>query len=66
MEQIRALGIDLATQVFHLVGVNSEGEMVLKRQLRRARLAEFMVRLPELPERQIYFTRESAIAFAHG
>lgn len=46
MEQVRALGIDLATQVFHLVGVNCEGEVVLKRQLRRARLAEFMVRLP--------------------
>lgn len=45
MEEIRALGIDLATSVFHVMGINDQGEIILKRQLRRARLAEFMVRL---------------------
>ncbi len=46
MAQVKALGIDLATQVFHVVGIDAAGEVVLKRKLRRAQFPEFMATLP--------------------
>ncbi len=35
-EVITVVGIDLAKQVFHLFGVDKQGKIVLRRQIRRA------------------------------
>jgi len=43
---IKVLGIDLAKQVFHLHGVNGQGEVVMRKKLSRGKLAAFMVNLP--------------------
>jgi transposase len=39
--EIRVIGIDLGKKVFHLVGVNQSGEVVLRRKLSRAQLLRF-------------------------
>lgn len=41
MDEVSIIGIDLAKSVFQLHGVNSEGEIVLRRQLRRSQMLEF-------------------------
>ena len=38
MNEIATLGIDLAKSVFQLHGVNERGEVVLRKQVRRAQL----------------------------
>ncbi|MBL0941454.1 MAG: IS110 family transposase [Alphaproteobacteria bacterium] len=43
---IKTLGIDIGKNKFHLYGVDSFGKMVLKKQLTRSKLHEFMVNLP--------------------
>lgn len=40
------IGIDLATNVFQIHGVNELGKPVIKKQLRRNQKAEFFVSLP--------------------
>lgn len=45
MEQPATLGVDLAKSVFQLHGVDAEGAIVLKRQLRRSQMLEFFRRL---------------------
>lgn len=40
------VGIDLAKQVFQIHGIDEYGKVVIKKQLRRAQMAEFFVRLP--------------------
>jgi len=45
-ESIKVVGIDLAKRVFHMHGVNSDGQVVLKKRLPRNRLVAFMVQLP--------------------
>lgn len=44
--EITTIGIDLAKHVFQIHGVDSTGKTVLKKQLRRDQLADFMVQLP--------------------
>ena len=44
--EIKALGIDLAKSVFQLHGVDGEGEVTLRRKLRRSALLEFLRSLP--------------------
>jgi len=46
LESIKVVGIDLAKSVFHLHGVNGQGEMVMRKKLSRSKVTEFMVRLP--------------------
>ena len=46
MDKITTLGIDLAKSVFQLHGVDTEGRVVLRRQLRRSQMLEFFQRLP--------------------
>jgi transposase len=46
MQSINLLAIDLAKQVFQLHGVDETGRCVLKKQLRRTELVEFMAKLP--------------------
>jgi len=43
---ITTLGIDLAKNIFQLHGVNSAGEIVLKKTLSRIKLLEFIAQLP--------------------
>jgi len=43
--KITRLGIDLAKQVFQLHGVDERGHRVLRRQVRRAQLLEYLARL---------------------
>lgn len=46
MKNITTLGIDLAKNVFQLHGVNRAGKCVLKKRISRAKLAEFIAKLP--------------------
>lgn len=46
MKNITTLGIDLAKNVFQLHGTDKRGKCVLKKRLTRAKLAEFIVKLP--------------------
>lgn len=45
MGEISTIGIDLAKNVFQLHGVTSEGQVLLRRQLRRAQVLVFFARL---------------------
>jgi transposase len=46
MDKVTILGIDLAKSVFQLHGVDVEGRVLLRRQLRRSQMLEFFQRLP--------------------
>jgi len=41
MTQIRVLGIDLATQLFHVVGMDDTGNVVQRKRLTRRALMPF-------------------------
>lgn len=43
--EINTLGIDIGKNKFHLHGVNANGKVVLKKQLTRQKLYEFMANL---------------------
>jgi transposase len=45
-QHITVLGIDLAKHVFHLVGMNEAGKIMLKKRLTRAALLPFIAQLP--------------------
>ena len=44
--QITTIGIDLAKDVFQIHGVDGQGKIVLRKQLRRGQMASFFVNLP--------------------
>ena len=44
--EIRTIGIDLGTTVFHLVGVNGRGEVVVRKKCSRLQLLRFTSNLP--------------------
>lgn len=46
MSKISIIGIDLAKNVFHLYGADAHGKRCFSRQLRRAKLLEFLARQP--------------------
>ena len=46
MNLVSTLGIDLAKSLFSVHGVNSNGEVVLRRSLSRAKLSELVAQLP--------------------
>ena len=46
MMDVKTLGIDLGKNVFHAVGLNERGAIVLKRRLTRAQLTVLMGNLP--------------------
>jgi transposase len=46
MGEITTIGLDLAKHVFQVHGVDAEGAVVLRKQLRRSQLAAFFSRLP--------------------
>ncbi len=43
---ITTIGIDLAKNTFHLHGINSEGNTVIQKRLRRDKLSSFVANLP--------------------
>ena len=45
MTHITTIGLDLAKNVFHLVGCNSHGKVIIKKRLRRVQLTRFIVNL---------------------
>ena len=44
--QIAVIGIDIGKNVFHLIGVDSRGAIVVKRKLSRSQLESFLANLP--------------------
>jgi transposase len=44
--KVTTVGIDLAKQVFQIHGVDECGKAIIKKQLRRAQMAEFFINLP--------------------
>jgi transposase len=46
MSQVRVLGIDLAKQMFHVVGLDDAGSIVLRKRLPRGALMSFIAQLP--------------------
>tara|TARA_E500000305_G_C3995151_1_gene224160 strand:- start:279 stop:1307 length:1029 start_codon:yes stop_codon:yes gene_type:complete len=46
MEEVVTIGLDIAKSVFQVHGVNSNGDAVLRRQLKRARMLPFFAKLP--------------------
>ena len=46
MNEITTIGVDLAKSVLQLHGVDAEGHIVLRRQLRRSQVLEFFQNLP--------------------
>ena len=43
--EIRTVGIDLGKSVFHLVGVNAVGEVVVRKKFSREKLLHFTAKL---------------------
>ena len=46
MKEIKVIGLDLAKQVFQVHGVNTAGETVLRRTLKRGQVRRFFAQLP--------------------
>ena len=44
--ELRVLGIDLATRMFHLVGTDQTGKIVFRKRLSRSALMPLMAKLP--------------------
>ena len=42
---ITTIGIDLAKSVFQLHGIDSSGKVLIKKQIKRAQMAEYFVSL---------------------
>ena len=47
-QKLRVLGIDIATQVLHLVGMDAHGTLQLRKRLYRAQLMAFIAQLPPM------------------
>ena len=47
-QQMSVLGIDIAKQVFHVVGMDDSGHMVLRKRLARSELLNFIANVPLL------------------
>jgi len=47
-QQISVLGIDIAKQVFHVVGMDDTGHVVLRKRIARSGLLPFIANLPPL------------------
>ena len=46
MKDITTIGLDTAKSVFQVHGVDSDGEVVLRRQLKRRQVLAFFAKLP--------------------
>jgi transposase len=46
MQKLSVVGIDMAKQVFHLVGMDEHGTILVRKRLSRAQLMAFIAQLP--------------------
>ena len=46
MKEVSTIGLDLAKSVFQVHGIDAEGKVLLRRQLRRGEVLAFFARLP--------------------
>ena len=46
MQAITTIGLDIAKSVFQIHGVDAEGQMVIRRQLKRRYVLAFFTKLP--------------------
>ena len=46
MKKLRIVGIDIAKQVFHLVGMDEHGTILVRKRLYRAQVMAFIAQLP--------------------
>jgi len=46
---LSVVGIDSAKRVFHVVGMDARGKIVLRKRLMRGEVISFMARLPQVP-----------------
>src|SRR4051812_35326001 len=46
--ELSVVGIDLAKSVFHLVGMDERGKIILRKRLARGEVMPFMARLPRV------------------
>ena len=46
MDDITTIGLDIAKNVFQLHGVDAQGQVVLRKALRRANMIAFFTKLP--------------------
>jgi len=60
MKEVATIGLDLAKNVFQLHGVDAEGQVVIRRQLRRNQVLAFFKTLPPC------LVGMEACATAHG
>ena len=44
---IRTVGIDLGKTVFHLIGMDENGKIVLRKKMSRSQLLAYMANVPE-------------------
>ena len=44
--KVRVIGIDLGKTVFHLIGMDEHGSIVLKKRFSRSQLLQFLVNTP--------------------
>lgn len=51
MSELATVGIDLAKSVFQIHGVNENGRVLVRRQLRRSQLLAFFQKHPAMPDR---------------
>ena len=48
MPQVSVLGIDIAKQIFHVVGLDDAGNVVLRKRILRGALMSFIVQMPSV------------------
>jgi transposase len=46
MKTITAIGLDIAKSVFQVRGIDGEGKVAIRKQLKRARVIPFFMKLP--------------------
>jgi transposase len=46
MEAVKVIGLDIAKSVFQIHGINAEGKIVIRRQLKRRHVLPFFQKLP--------------------
>ncbi len=51
MQTITTIGLDIAKSVFQVHGVDADGQVVIRRQLKRRYVLAFFEKLPPLPSR---------------
>lgn len=64
MQEINVIGLDLAKNIFHVYGVNRQGQPVVSRKLRRNQMHSYFRQLPAtagVPDRHGVVRKESLL-----